>query len=110
MRADQLDSLRNLVDGSSVGPGPRTPLVAVDVVQVAEAIAFDRRLDARGRQKSLPPDGQYAVAHAQFVIIAVSVVVPDMYPVFDEVFDIGVPLQEPQQFVNHAFQKDLFGR
>ena len=108
--ADHFDGLRDLVDGAPVGAGPRTPLVAVDVVQVAEAVALDRRLDARSREESLPVDGQHSVAHAQFVVIAVSVVVPDMNPVFDEVFDIGVPLQEPQQFVDHPFQKDFLGR
>ena len=108
--ADHFDGLRDLVDGAPVGAGPRTPLVAVDVVQVAEAVALDRRLDARSREESLPVDGQHSVAHAQFVVITVSVVVPDMDPVFDEVFDIGVPAQEPQQFVDHPFQKDLLGR
>ena len=80
------------------------------MVQIAEAVTLDRRLHARRREESLPIDGQHAVTHAQFVIVAVGVVVPDMDPVFDEVFDIGVPAQEPQQFVDHPFQKDLLGR
>ena len=107
---DHFDGLRDLVDGAPVGAGPRTPLVAVDVVQVAEAVALDRRLDARSREESLPVDGQHSVAHAQFVVITVSVVVPDMDPVFDEVFDIGIPRAGTTAVRGSPFQKDLLGR
>ena len=108
--ADQPGGLRDLVDDAPVGPGPRTPLVAVDMVQVAEAVAFDRRLDARRGEERLPADGQHPVAHAQFVVMAVGVVVPDMDAVVHQILDVGVAPQEPQQFVDHPLEEHLFGR
>ena len=108
--ADQVDRLGNLIDETAVGPGPRTPLVTVDVVQITEAVTLDGRLDARRRKEGLPVDGQHPVAHTQFVVITVSVVVPDVDAVVDEVFDIGLPFQKPQQFVDHAFEENLLGR
>ena len=45
--------LRDLVDRTAVGTGPRTPLVAVDVVQIAVAVSLKRRLPpARARNVS----------------------------------------------------------
>ena len=72
------------------GRPPTAPLPAVDVVEIAEAVALDGRLPARGRQERLAVDGQHAVAHAQFVVIAVGVVVPDMHAVLDQIADVGI--------------------
>ena len=80
------------------------------MVQVAETIPLDRRLFTRSRQERLAVDGQHTVTHAQFVIVAVGIVVPDMNTVFDQITDVGVALQKPEQFVDHPLQKDLLGR
>ena len=99
----------DLVDRTAVGPSPTAPLPAVDVVEIAEAVALDGRLPARGRQERLAVDGQHAVAHAQFIVIAVGVVVPDMHAVLDQIADVGIAPQKPEQLVDHPFQEDLLG-
>ena len=43
---NQIHRLLNLVDGLTIGTRPRTPLIAIDVVQVAEPVALNRREDA----------------------------------------------------------------
>ena len=108
----QFDRLRDLVDEAAVGLGPAAPLVTVHMVQVAEPIPFDRRFDTVlcRTQERIPVDGQHTMAHAEFVVIAESIVVPDMDAVVHEVLDIGIARQEPQQFVDHAFQEYFFGR
>lgn len=99
----------NLIDGTAVGTGPRTPLVSVDVVQVAVAIALDRRLAARSGQKLVAPEGFEPPRGTALLIIAVCVVVPDVDPLFDQIADIRISAQEPQQFVDHPLEKDPFG-
>ena len=44
------------------------------------------------------------------VAVLVSPFVPDADAVFLQVSDVGVALQEPQQFMNDGFQMQLFGR
>ena len=51
-----------------------------------------------------------APGRAQFAVVAVGVVVPDVYAVFDQIGDVGVAAQEPQQFVDHSFEEHLLGR
>ena len=99
--ADRIDSPGDLIDGAAVGTGPRTPLVSVDVVQVAIAIALDRRLAARSGQKLVAPEGFEPPRGTALLIIAVCVVVPDVDPLFDQIADIRIAAQEPQQFVDH---------
>lgn len=43
------------------------------------------------------------------VSVLVCPFVPDAYAVFLQVFDVGVALQEPEQFVDDGFQVQLFG-
>ena len=93
----KVDCLRYLVDASPVGAAPRPPLIAVNVIQIAESVALYRRLCLllRCLQKRLVRNWQYAVLYAQLVVVAVGVVVPDMHAVIDEVFYVGVALQKP---------------
>ena len=47
--------------------------------------------------------------NAELVVVAVGVTIPDMYAIIYEVLDVGIALQEPQQLVYHALQKDALG-
>ena len=107
--ADRLHHLLDLVHRAPAGPGPRPPLVAIDMVQIAVTIAFDRRRAARRGEELLARHGAHAATGAKFVIVAVGVVVPDVDAVFDEVFYIGVSGEEPQQFVDHPLEEDPLG-
>ena len=77
---DLVDHLPDLVDTPSVGLGPAAPLITVHMVQISQPVTFDRRrfLPPHGLEKSRTLQRQNSVSHAKFVIIAVSVVIPDM--------------------------------
>ena len=79
--------------------------------QIAQAVTFDRRrlFPPHGIEKGFPLQRQNPVTDTKFVVIAVSVVVPDMDPVIQQVFYIGIALQKPEQFVNHPFQENFLG-
>ncbi len=75
--ADGLDRLANLVDKAAVVVGPRAPLVAVDMPQVA---------------------------------VGIGPLVPDADAVLLEILHIGIPAQEPEQFVDNRLEVELLGR
>ena len=108
---DLVDHLPDLVDAPSVGTGPTAPLIPVHMVQIAQAVTFDRQrlFPPHGIEKGFPLQRQNPVTDTKFVVIAVSVVVPDMDPVIQQVFYIGIALQKPEQFVNHPFQENFLG-
>ena len=99
----------DLVHHPAVGPRPRPPLVTVNVVQIPEAVAVDGRLLARRCQEGLAVERQHPVPDAKLIVVAEGVVVPDMDAVFDEIADVGIAFQKPQQLVDHPFQKDPLG-
>ena len=109
IRADQLLGPGDLVHHPAVGPRPRTPLVAVDMVQIPEAVSVDGRLLACRRQEGLAVERQHPVPYAKLIVVAEGVVVPDMYTILNQIFDIGVAPEEPQQFVDHPLQEDPLG-
>ena len=49
------------------------------------------------------------MAATQLVVVAVCVVIPDMHIVIDQIFDVGIALQKPQQLVDNTSQKDTLG-
>ncbi len=77
------------------------------MVQIAENIPLDGRGHARlrRRQKRLLRHGKHAVAHAEFVIVAVGVVVPYMHAVVRQILYVGIAREKPQQFADNAFQE-----
>ena len=108
---NQIDRLLNLVDSLAIRAWPRAPLIAIYMVQIAELIPLNRRVDTLlcCTQELLHSNRQNARLHAQLVVVAVGVVIPNMYAIINEIFDIGVTIEEPQKFVNNALQKDLLG-
>ena len=108
---DEIHRLLNLVDSLAIWSRPRAPLIAIDVVQVAKLVALDGREDTLlcGTQELLHSDGQYALLDAEFVVVEVGIVIPDVYPIVDEVLDVGVAIEEPQQLVDNALEEDLLG-
>ena len=109
--ADEVYSLLNLVDSLAIWTRPRTPLIAINMVQIAKFVAIDWREDAllSCTQKLLHRDGQDTLLDAEFVVVAVGIVIPDVYPIVDEIFDVGVAIEEPQQLVDNALEEDLLG-
>ena len=81
------------------------------MIQVAIAIALDGRVGATLGlgQKLLARDRLNALLGAQLTIVAIGVIIPDMHTVAHQVADVRIARQEPQQFVDHALQEDLFG-
>ena len=61
---DSLDNLCNLIYALAIALWPAAPLVAIDMVQVAKAVALDRGLHAGGREEGIHIDGQYTMLHA----------------------------------------------
>src|SRR5262249_34907754 len=57
---------------------------------------------------AFPTAPLFAVDRSQFALF-VGPFVPDRYAVVFEVLDIGLPFQEPKQFINDAFEVELFG-
>ena len=105
------DYLLNLVDGAPVGCAPTAPLCAVDTAEVAVAVA----LDGRGLgtlcalQELLAAYGLNALCRAPLAIETIGVVVPYMYLIGNQIADIGVALEEPQQLVYDTLSENLFG-
>ena len=87
-------------------------MVTIHMVQIAKLVALDRGVDTllRCTQKLLHRDGQDTLFDAEFVVVAVGIVVPNMHTIIYEVLDVGVARKEPQQLVDNALQKDLLGR
>ena len=54
--------------------------------------------------------GQHGMLHAQLIVVAIGIVIPDMHPILHQVADIRIALQKPEQLMNHTLQKDLLGR
>lgn len=103
--------LANLIDNLTVGSSPATPLCAIDITQVAIAVALDRALVAPlGRlQELLPTHRLNTCRSAAFAIEAPSVVIPNVHAIVEQILYIGFALQKPQQLVDDTPHKYLFG-
>ena len=103
--------LDNLVDNPTVGSAPATPLRAIDIAQIAIAVALDGALGAPlgCLQELLPTHRLKSCRSATFAIEAPSVVIPNVHAIVEQVLYIGFALQKPQQLVDNTPHKDLFG-
>ena len=109
--SNQIYRLLYLVDCFAIWSWPRTPLVAIYMVQIAKLITLNRRVDTLlcCMQKLLHRNRQNSLFHTQLVIVTVGIVIPNMHSIINEILDIGVTIQKPQKLVNNSLQKDLLG-
>ena len=57
--------------------------------------------------RTFPAAPLFAVNRSQFAVL-IGPFIPDAYAMFFQVFDIGIAFQEPEQFIDNAFQMQLF--
>ena len=79
------------------------------MVQIAKTIPLDGRLQAGRGEERITIYGQHGVLHAELVVVTEGVVIPDMDPVFDQILNIRIATEKPQQFVDDTLQEDLLG-
>ena len=108
---NQIYSLLNLVDNLAIWTWPRAPLIAVNVIQVAKLVTIDWRVDTLlcCTQELIHSHRKNTLLYAQLIVVAIGVVVPDMYSIINEILDVGVTIEEPQKLVDDTLQKDLLG-
>ena len=104
MVLDCIYHLLDLVDSTSVRGSPATPLTAIYAVQITKSVTIDRRnypLCCSG-EEGIHIYRQHTVADAEVVVVTIGVVIPNLHAIIDQILDICVAIQKPQQLVDNT--------
>lgn len=109
VRLEFVDGPSELVDNPSVARLPTSPLDSVDVSEISP---FECELGAffDFRDKFILREIPNLTFHHCRLIVLVWPLVPDVHVVIDEIFDIGVSTNEPEEFMDYCTQEYLLGR